>query len=128
MKEMIEKLVELEGKEINIVNRTKREEVKKEYDKLFNEFKKTYFKKLEGTEKQVNWANSIKEKNFKLKLLDIVEVNLILKQIIKECEENGKEIKDSRRYEDFNDEKEQKIDKLIKYINNISAKEIIETR
>ena len=117
MKEIINKLAELK-KGTFTANRTKKEKAETEYKKLFNEFKSKYFKELEGSEKQVNWANSIKEKNFQLKLLSIIEINGYL-------HEDGK---GTRRYEKFNEEKQELINQIIAYVNNTSAKEIIETR
>lgn len=107
MKEEIKKIIE---------NLTEKEIVKGiNWEEKFINIK---FPDLQGSEKQVKWANDIKNKNAKIM---IARARVDYTWVTEAAE-------GSRRYEDFMKRYENKVDEIEKYINETSAKVIIETR
>lgn len=79
------------------------------------------FPELQGSEKQISWANDIKKSNVTSMILSSIDnYNWFL--------DAQERFKDSRRYETFKERLENQIEEIEKYINETSAKVIIETR
>lgn len=114
---MKEKIIEILDNRYNVIETSKSFKVPFEID-----LSSISFPKLEGSEKQIAWANNIKKKNIMEAIRYMVDSSVSSYSTLK------KTAKDTAKYKAYDKKVNEQIQAIVNYINEVSAKRIIDSR
>lgn len=114
---MKEKIIEILDNRYDVIETSKSFKIPFEID-LSN----ISFPNLEGSEKQIAWANNIKRKNIMEAIRYMVDSSVSSYSTLK------KTAKDTAKYKAYDEKVNGQIQTIVNYINEVSAKKIIDSR